>query len=66
MRRVIQDEIEDKLSESLLHCEFKSGDTIEIDYNGGKIAINAVSGSGIGEDNSNLISQGQTGSSTKI
>jgi ATP-dependent Clp protease ATP-binding subunit ClpC len=31
LRRVIQDEIEDKLSEQILHGDFKSGDTVEID-----------------------------------
>jgi len=42
LRRVIQDEVEDKLSESLLRGDFKAGDTIKVDYDGEKIVISAV------------------------
>ena len=39
LRRVIQDTIEDKLSESLLRSQFRKGDTIVIDVEGGEIVI---------------------------
>jgi ATP-dependent Clp protease ATP-binding subunit ClpC len=39
LRRVIQDEIEDKLSEALLREDFQPGDTIKIDYDGENISI---------------------------
>jgi len=42
LRRVIQDEVEDRLSESLLRGDFKAGDTIKVDYDGEKIVISAV------------------------
>jgi ATP-dependent Clp protease ATP-binding subunit ClpC len=42
LRRVIQDELEDKLSESLLHGDFKVKDVIKVDYDGEKITINIV------------------------
>ena len=42
LRRVIQDEVEDKLSESLLRGDFKAGDTVKVDYDGEKIVISAV------------------------
>jgi ATP-dependent Clp protease ATP-binding subunit ClpC len=42
LRRVIQDEIEDKLSEALLREDFHPGDTIEIDFDGEKISIRAA------------------------
>jgi ATP-dependent Clp protease ATP-binding subunit ClpC len=42
LRRVIQDEIEDKLSEAVLRGDFKAGDTIKIDYDGEKIQIKAI------------------------
>ncbi len=44
LRRVIQDEIEDKLSDALLRGDFNSGDTIKIDYDGEKIDIRAATG----------------------
>jgi ATP-dependent Clp protease ATP-binding subunit ClpC len=44
LRRIIQDEIEDKLSEALLREDFRSGDTIKIDYDGEKINIRTVAG----------------------
>jgi ATP-dependent Clp protease ATP-binding subunit ClpC len=42
LRRVIQDEIEDKLSEAVLRSDFHEGDTIQIDYDGEKIQIKAI------------------------
>ncbi len=39
LRRVIQDTIEDKLSDSLLRSQFREGDTIVIDLEDGEIAI---------------------------
>ncbi|MFC1905663.1 AAA family ATPase, partial [Chloroflexota bacterium] len=42
LRRVIQDEVEDKLSEALLRSEFQSGDTIKVDHDGKKITIEVV------------------------
>jgi ATP-dependent Clp protease ATP-binding subunit ClpC len=42
LRRVIQDEIEDKLSEAVLRGDFHEGDTIQIDYDGEKIQIKAI------------------------
>jgi ATP-dependent Clp protease ATP-binding subunit ClpA len=42
LRRVIQDEIEDKLSEAVLRDDFHAGDTIQIDYDGEKIQIKAI------------------------
>ena len=44
LRRVIQNEVEDRLSEALLRGEFRSGDTLVVDYDGGKIVIRAVAG----------------------
>jgi len=44
LRRVIQDEIEDKLSDALLRGDFNSGDIIKIDYDGEKIDIRAATG----------------------
>jgi ATP-dependent Clp protease ATP-binding subunit ClpC len=42
LRRVIQDEVEDKLSEALLRSDFHAGDTVKVDYDGEKIVIGAV------------------------
>jgi len=42
LRRVIQDEVEDKLSEALLRGDFEVGCTINVDYDGEKIVIKAV------------------------
>jgi ATP-dependent Clp protease ATP-binding subunit ClpC len=42
LRRVIQDEIEDKLSEAVLRSDFHEGDTIQIDYDGENIQIKAI------------------------
>ena len=44
LRRVIQNEVEDRLSEALLRGEFRSGDTLVVDYDGEKIVIRAVAG----------------------
>jgi len=44
LRRVIQTEVEDKLSEALLRGEFSSGDTLKIDYDGEKIVIRGAAG----------------------
>jgi ATP-dependent Clp protease ATP-binding subunit ClpA len=41
---VIQNEIEDKLSEALLRGEFSPGDTLKVDYDGEKIVIRAAAG----------------------
>ncbi|GAH80989.1 unnamed protein product, partial [marine sediment metagenome] len=39
LRRVIQNLIEDPLSEALLRDEFQSGDTVEVDCDGEKIVM---------------------------
>jgi ATP-dependent Clp protease ATP-binding subunit ClpC len=44
LRRVIQNEVEDKLSEALLRGEFSPGDTLKVDYDGEKIVIRAAAG----------------------
>jgi len=49
LRRVIQNEVEDKLSEALLRGEFSSGDTLNVDYDGEKIVIRAAAGALSGE-----------------
>jgi ATP-dependent Clp protease ATP-binding subunit ClpC len=49
LRRVIQNEVEDKLSETLLRGEFSPGDTVEVDYDGEKIVIRAAAGALSGE-----------------
>jgi ATP-dependent Clp protease ATP-binding subunit ClpC len=49
LRRVIQNEIEDKLSESLLRGEFHPGDILKVDYDGEKIVIRAAAGALSGE-----------------
>jgi ATP-dependent Clp protease ATP-binding subunit ClpC len=43
LRRVIQNEIEDKLSEALLQERFATGDKIVIDAEDGKLVFNGVS-----------------------
>ena len=42
LRRVIQDMVEDKLSESLLRGEFQSGDTVVVDLKGEEIVVHPV------------------------
>jgi ATP-dependent Clp protease ATP-binding subunit ClpC len=49
LRRVIQNEVEDRLSESLLRGEFSPGDTLKVDYDGEKIVIRAAAGALSGE-----------------
>ena len=39
LRRLIQDEIEDQLSENLLRGEFGPGETVELDLEGGAIVV---------------------------
>jgi ATP-dependent Clp protease ATP-binding subunit ClpC len=65
LRRVIQDEIEDKLSEQILHGDFKSGDTVEIDYQDEKITIKATASSLINGSDSDVIDSEKTGSPMK-
>ena len=49
LRRVIQNEVEDKLSEALLRSEFQSGDTVEVDCADEKIVIRVAAGALPGE-----------------
>jgi ATP-dependent Clp protease ATP-binding subunit ClpC len=49
LRRVIQNEVEDRLSEALLRGEFSPGDTLKVDYDGEKIVIRAAAGALSGE-----------------
>jgi len=49
LRRVIQNEVEDKLSEALLRSEFQSGDTVEVDCDDEKIVIRVAAGALPGE-----------------
>ena len=49
LRRVIQNEVEDKLSDALLRSEFQSGDTVEVDCDDEKIVIRAAAGALPGE-----------------
>ena len=39
LRRVIQDNIEDKLSDALLRGHFRSGDTVTVDLEEGEIVL---------------------------
>ncbi len=50
LRRVIQTEVEDKLSEALLGGEFQSGDTVKVDCDGENIVIRAAAGALSGEE----------------
>jgi len=43
LRRVIQNEIEDRLSEALLEERFNSGDTVKIDVQNDEIVLTNVS-----------------------
>jgi len=53
LRRVIQDMVEDKLSESLLRGQFQSGDTAIVDLEGEEIVIrSATVGALLGDDKS--------------
>jgi len=49
LRRVIQNEVEDRLSEALLRSEFQSGDTVEVDCDDEKIVIRVAAGALPGE-----------------
>ncbi len=44
LSEVVQSEIEDRLSDALLRSKFSSGDTVEVNYDGEKIAVRAVAG----------------------
>jgi ATP-dependent Clp protease ATP-binding subunit ClpC len=48
LRRVIQSNIEDRLSDGLLSGEFKDGDHVVVDAEEGKISLRAVA-EGVGE-----------------
>ena len=51
LRRVIQDMIEDKLSDSLLRGEFQPGDTAVVDLEGEEITVHPVAvGALLGDD----------------
>jgi len=39
LRRLIQDEIEDRLAEEMLKGKFSAGDVVEIDFNNGDISV---------------------------
>ena len=45
LRRVIQDRVEDKLSEELLRGKFQYGDTVVVDVEGGEIVLRTLAGS---------------------
>ena len=42
LRRVIQDTVEDKLSEDLLQGKFREGDTVVVDVEGEEIVVHPV------------------------
>jgi ATP-dependent Clp protease ATP-binding subunit ClpC len=42
LRRVIQNEVEDRLSDSLLEGEFEEGDTIRLDYTDGEVTAERI------------------------
>ena len=53
LRRVIQNMVEDKLSEDLLRGRFRQGDTAVVDLEGDEIVVHpAVVGALLGEDKS--------------
>jgi ATP-dependent Clp protease ATP-binding subunit ClpC len=58
LRRVIQNEVEDKLSEALLRGEFHSGDTLKVDCDGEKIVIRSATGALVGGVDS-LLGEGE-------
>ena len=43
LRRVIQNEVEDRLSEALLEGRFREGDTVQIDTEDGQVVLRTVS-----------------------
>ena len=61
LRRVIQDMVEDKLSEDLLRGKFKAGDTATVDLEGEEIVVHpgAVSAL-VGDDISTLLGENNT------
>ena len=51
LRRVIQDMVEDKLSDDLLRGKFQSGDTVVVDLEGEEIVVHPVAvGALLGDD----------------
>jgi ATP-dependent Clp protease ATP-binding subunit ClpC len=42
LRRVIEREVEDPLSDALLNGKFRSGETIKIDYQDGKVVLEKI------------------------
>ncbi len=42
LRRVVQNKVEDALSEGILAGEFQTGDTVQVDYRDGKITLKVV------------------------
>jgi len=42
LRRVIEREVEDQLSDALLNGKFRTGETIKIDYQDGKIVLEKI------------------------
>ncbi len=50
LRRVIQNELEDRLSEALLEGRFGPADTVVVDCEGGEIAITTQGGAGAGRN----------------
>jgi ATP-dependent Clp protease ATP-binding subunit ClpC len=53
LRRVIQDLIEDKLSDALLQGEFQTGDTVVVDLKEGEITVHSAAvGALLGDDKS--------------
>ncbi len=50
LRRVIRDRVEDKLSEDLLHGNFRSGDTVIVDVEGEEIVLHPVAVGALLED----------------
>ncbi len=45
LRRVIQDRVEDKLSEEMLRAKFQFGDTVVVDVEAGEIVLRTLAGS---------------------
>jgi len=50
LRRVIQNEVEDALSEGLLSGQFRPGDTVQVDARDGKIVMETIARQEIAED----------------
>jgi ATP-dependent Clp protease ATP-binding subunit ClpC len=61
LRRVIQDMVEDKLSEDLLRGKFKAGDTATVDLEGEEIVVHpGAVGALVGDDISTLLGENNT------